>query len=82
MNIVHPPQVYAQSCVTDIHGRSVTMQSISSSLKVESLTNKICKFMLNALIVVAGNDESKGHYDRRDSQLPSSISTVYSIQFW
>ncbi|KAG5677182.1 hypothetical protein PVAND_006963 [Polypedilum vanderplanki] len=28
-----PYQVYAQSCATDIHGRSVTMQSISSSLK-------------------------------------------------
>lgn len=27
-------QVYAQSCMTDAHGRSVTMQSISSSLKV------------------------------------------------
>jgi len=29
-----PYQVYAQGCVTDSHGRSVTMQSISSSLKV------------------------------------------------
>ncbi|XP_055632142.1 transmembrane protein 184B isoform X1 [Toxorhynchites rutilus septentrionalis] len=28
-----PYQVYAQSCMTDAHGRSVTMQSISSSLK-------------------------------------------------
>lgn len=28
-----PYQVYAQSCMTDVHGRSVTMQSISSSLK-------------------------------------------------
>lgn len=28
-----PYQVYAQGCVTDSHGRSVTMQSISSSLK-------------------------------------------------
>ena len=27
-------KVYAQSCMTDVHGRSVTMQSISSSLKV------------------------------------------------
>lgn len=27
-------QVYAQSGMTDVHGRSVTMQSISSSLKV------------------------------------------------
>jgi Domain of unknown function. len=31
-----PYQVYAQGCVTDSHGRSVTMQSISSSLKVAS----------------------------------------------
>lgn len=30
-------QVYAQSCMTDAHGRSVTMQSISSSLKVNDL---------------------------------------------
>jgi hypothetical protein len=29
-----PYQVYAQGCITDSHGRSVTMQSISSSLKV------------------------------------------------
>ncbi|CAG2062311.1 unnamed protein product, partial [Timema podura] len=28
-----PYQVYAQGCITDSHGRSVTMQSISSSLK-------------------------------------------------
>ncbi|XP_044735157.1 transmembrane protein 184B isoform X2 [Chrysoperla carnea] len=28
-----PFQVYAQGCITDSHGRSVTMQSISSSLK-------------------------------------------------
>ncbi|XP_059609190.1 transmembrane protein 184B isoform X1 [Phlebotomus argentipes] len=28
-----PYQVYAQGCMTDSHGRSVTMQSISSSLK-------------------------------------------------
>lgn len=50
INIIDPPQVYAQSCVTDIHGRSVTMQSISSSLKVGSIANirRIlnCKFML------------------------------------
>lgn len=32
-----PYQVYAAGCVTDSRGRSVTMQSISSSLKV-------CKF--------------------------------------
>lgn len=32
-----PYQVYAQSCITDSHGRSVTMQSISSSLKVISI---------------------------------------------
>lgn len=29
-----PVHVYAQGCITDAHGRSVTMQSISSSLKV------------------------------------------------
>lgn len=29
-----PHHVYAQGCVTDSRGRSVTMQSISSSLKV------------------------------------------------
>lgn len=29
-----PYQVYAQVCITDPRGRSVTMQSISSSLKV------------------------------------------------
>lgn len=29
-----PYQVYSASCVTDSRGRSVTMQSISSSLKV------------------------------------------------
>ena len=29
-----PYRVYAQGCVTDSRGRSVTMQSISSSLKV------------------------------------------------
>lgn len=29
-----PYRVYAQSCITDSRGRSVTMQSISSSLKV------------------------------------------------
>lgn len=29
-----PHRVYAQGCVTDSRGRSVTMQSISSSLKV------------------------------------------------
>jgi len=29
-----PYQVYAAGCVTDSRGRSVTMQSISSSLKV------------------------------------------------
>ncbi|XP_026473005.1 transmembrane protein 184B-like [Ctenocephalides felis] len=28
-----PYQIYAQGCITDTHGRSVTMQSISSSLK-------------------------------------------------
>lgn len=30
-----PHHVYAQGCITDSRGRSVTMQSISSSLKVE-----------------------------------------------
>lgn len=29
-----PYRVYAQGCITDSRGRSVTMQSISSSLKV------------------------------------------------
>lgn len=32
-----PYQIYASSCVTDSSGRSVTMQSISSSLKVRIL---------------------------------------------
>lgn len=30
-----PHRVYVQGCITDSQGRSVTMQSISSSLKVE-----------------------------------------------
>ena len=38
-----PYQVYAQGCVTDSHSRSVTMQSISSSLKVASWVWLICK---------------------------------------
>lgn len=35
-----PYRVYAAGCITDASGRSVTMQSISSSLKVNSSTLK------------------------------------------
>jgi Organic solute transporter Ostalpha len=38
-------QVYAQSCMTDARGRSVTMQSISSSLKVtHAFPHAFCVF--------------------------------------
>ena len=33
-----PVTVYAQNCATDSRGRSVTMQSISSSLKVQPIS--------------------------------------------
>lgn len=42
-----PYRVYAQGCVTDSNGRSVTMQSISSSLKVlKSPTSNRCRVNL------------------------------------
>ncbi len=44
-----PVTVYAQNCATDSRGRTVTMQSISSSLKVLSLL----VFLLIAKIIVA-----------------------------
>lgn len=72
-----PYQVYAAGCVTDSRGRSVTMQSISSSLKVcikyisPSSTQSTCSYLFfyfgdkfNMLINFAGNDESKRYYDR------------------
>lgn len=34
-----PYRVYSQGCVTDARGRTVTMQSISSSLKVSKMRN-------------------------------------------
>lgn len=39
-----PYQVYAAGCVTDSRGRSVTMQSISSSLKVTVYSKAIYIF--------------------------------------
>ncbi|KAL6958519.1 oligopeptidase A [Sarracenia purpurea var. burkii] len=36
-----PYHIYASSCVTDSSGRSVTMQSISSSLKVSTRSSNI-----------------------------------------
>ena len=43
-----PYQVYAAGCVTDSRGRSVTMQSISSSLKVRLFKSII--FFIDRLI--------------------------------
>lgn len=46
-------QVYAQGGMTDVHGRSVTMQSISSSLKV--IWHMVDEYAPNLCLVVARN---------------------------
>lgn len=47
-----PYQVYAAGCVTDSRGRSVTMQSISSSLKVHILNMNISGHNLLIIIII------------------------------
>ena len=44
-----PVTVYAQNCTTDSRGRSVTMQSISSSLKVIPPPYYVCVEQLDRL---------------------------------
>ena len=65
-------------------GRSVTMQSISSSLKVGQGRGGYTRTdSLNFLsLSSAGDHESQGHHDRRHPQLPPAVPAVYSIQFW
>lgn len=46
-----PVTVYAQNCATDSRGRTVTMQSISSSLKVSSIVNWITMVVSHNIIV-------------------------------
>lgn len=82
-----PYQIYAAGCVTDSRGRSVTMQSISSSLKVNNMTfnidNKllICRSNIYCLFYFLGNNESKRHNDWCYSQFPSAVPTVHAVQF-
>lgn len=47
-----PYQVYAAGCVTDSRGRSVTMQSISSSLKVCNCVILINIFKLKIIFIM------------------------------
>lgn len=53
-----PHRVYTQGCVTDSRGRSVTMQSISSSLKVVNCVKNNCMYFKIFDILLIGNDES------------------------
>ena len=48
-----PYQIYASSCVTDSSGRSVTMQSISSSLKVRYIALSSAFFSHDIFITFA-----------------------------
>lgn len=67
-----PYRVYAAGCITDASGRSVTMQSISSSLKVRfsvllfcSPLNKIYRLILNhksSICMYEANSKSKSRW--------------------
>jgi hypothetical protein len=68
-------KVYAQCGATDIHGRSVTMQSISSSLKetmnpkvlmkhfYDMLNNNLFNILSLLSLSIYVNPLSSGHYD-------------------
>jgi hypothetical protein len=61
-----PVTVYAQNCATDSRGRTVTMQSISSSLKVFCYpiwSRENCDVI--DVCIYIGNGQSERHDDGR-----------------
>ena len=74
-----PIQVYlGEGGMNGDVGRSVTMQSISSSLKVGKSMIESRKGL--QLLLIAGNNEHTRHHDGCNPQLSSSVSAVYSVQ--
>lgn len=76
-----PVTVYAQNCATDSRGRTVTMQSISSSLKVNIINFDLLRGdFLKVIFKNLGNGKPKRYHDGRFPQLPSAISAVHPVQ--